>query len=94
MKMSFPYLEPDFITFSKDVDECSEDKHNCSPKATCENTEGSFKCKCNDDYQGDGKSCVGEQFLLKNHSPSRSYFYAQSETRMVAMWDAKLRHTE
>ena len=45
------------------MDECSEDKHNCSPEAACQNTEGSFECKCNDGYQGDGKTCFGEQLI-------------------------------
>ena len=63
-----PYLKHALITLSKDVDECSEDKHNCSPKAACQNTVGSFKCKCNDGYQGDGKTCLGERlFILLEH---------------------------
>ena len=63
-----PYLKHAFITLSKDVDECSEDKHNCSSKAACENTVGSFECKCNDGYQVDEKTCLGERlFILLEH---------------------------
>ena len=69
IKNLFPLSQ---TSFSKDVDECSEDKHNCSPKAACQNTEGSFKCKCNHGYQGDGESCIGEQFLLHIRSFSNS----------------------
>ena len=43
-----------------DVDECGESKHKCSADATCENTHGSFECKCNEGFLGDGVSCAGK----------------------------------
>ena len=42
-----------------DIDECSDSTHNCNTHATCTNTDGSFTCKCNDGYVGDGTSCSG-----------------------------------
>eukprot|EP01137_Pigoraptor_chileana_P037331 Opistho-2@34264 len=44
-----------------DVDECSEKtawwKHNCNYYASCKNTIGSFECKCDDGFTGDGVRC-------------------------------------
>ena len=42
-----------------DVDECSNDKHNCHAQSTCSNTDGGFTCTCNDGYWGDGVKCYG-----------------------------------
>ena len=41
-----------------DVDECL-DPDICSCDATCTNTPGSFECKCNDGFVGDGFTCTG-----------------------------------
>ncbi|CAA7047793.1 unnamed protein product [Microthlaspi erraticum] len=38
-----PYYTP---LGCKDMDECSMGRHNCSRSSTCENTLGSFRCKC------------------------------------------------
>ena len=43
-----------------DVDECSSGRHNCSTKAVCTNTEGSYNCTCKEGYTGDGRNCSGE----------------------------------
>ena len=40
-----------------DIDECSLETHNCDTEANCNNTIGSFECKCKDDYVGDGITC-------------------------------------
>lgn len=41
-----------------DIDECKEGTHNCDRrKGNCTNTIGSFKCHCNEDYEGDGVRC-------------------------------------
>ena len=46
-------------SFHPDIDECSDEGHNCSQ--TCTNTEGSFTCGCNSGYEldVDGTSCNG-----------------------------------
>ena len=47
-----------------DIDECSENLNGC--QQNCENTPGSFKCKCRPGYMldYDGKSCIGIAYLL------------------------------
>ena len=45
--------------FHADVDECSEDFHDCHVNATCTDAIGSFLCMCNDGFTGDGVSCEG-----------------------------------
>ncbi|XP_075224050.1 nidogen isoform X2 [Lycorma delicatula] len=39
-----------------DVDEC-QNPNVCHADATCENTDGSYTCTCNNGFQGDGKNC-------------------------------------
>ena len=41
-----------------DIDECAAMLHDCAENATCENTEGSFECECEDGFEGDGKVCL------------------------------------
>ncbi|KAL4708142.1 hypothetical protein ACJJTC_009921 [Scirpophaga incertulas] len=42
-----------------DVDECGLGLHDCHEHAVCNNTHGSFTCKCKQGYIGDGKkSCM------------------------------------
>lgn len=36
----------------------------CHVKATCYNTIGSFHCKCNSGYYGDGKYCVSKKYKM------------------------------
>lgn len=43
-----------------DVDECSLSTDNCHKYATCKNTYGSYSCKCNWGYFGNGTYCSGE----------------------------------
>ena len=51
-----------------DIDDCSDNSHDCDPLATCINSNGSFKCDCKEGYYGDGKSCSGkfEDLVLTN----------------------------
>ncbi|XP_046846620.1 scavenger receptor cysteine-rich type 1 protein M130-like isoform X4 [Xenia sp. Carnegie-2017] len=41
----------------EDVDECSLSTDDCHENASCFNTDGSFLCKCNFGFLGDGKFC-------------------------------------
>ncbi len=52
------------VFFSKDVDECQDQTHNCDVNAQCNNTLGSFNCVCLQGYSGDGVNCSG----LMNHT--------------------------
>ena len=43
-----------------DLEECSTNTHNCDVNADCENTVGSYSCKCRAGYTGDGQTCNGK----------------------------------
>ena len=46
-----------------DVDECaSPDTNDCHIDASCNNTEGSYTCRCLDGFEGDGKACTGKPY--------------------------------
>ncbi|XP_041371516.1 uncharacterized protein LOC121385046 [Gigantopelta aegis] len=63
----------------QDVDECVEKQDNCDDNAICTNTPGSFECKCNNGFAGDGVSCralpktCDEILKAKRSSRSGSY---------------------
>lgn len=43
-----------------DINECVYDGGNkCHEAAECTNTEGSYRCDCEDGYTGDGLNCKG-----------------------------------
>ena len=44
-----------------DIDECLEESSTCAVNAACQNTDGSYKCFCNEGYFGNGQTCsIGE----------------------------------
>ena len=45
-----------------EIDECSSSTHTCSKFANCTNTPGSFDCRCQDGYIGNGYHCQGTLF--------------------------------
>ena len=51
-------------TYIDNIDECLEDKHNCSEYADCENTLGGFNCKCFKGYEGDGVTCKRKKIII------------------------------
>ena len=59
-----------------DINECKEGMAQCSVKASCTNTPGSFSCKCIAGYQGDGKNC-----LDKNECSSGQYCARDTDCR-------------
>ena len=42
----------------QDLDECASGSHDCSENANCINEEGTYKCKCQSGFVGDGKECI------------------------------------
>ena len=42
-----------------DVNECQLGTSTCDEHATCTNTPGAYRCRCEDGFNGDGFSCRG-----------------------------------
>ena len=58
-----PFVNGTFIELLRlttDINECDQNMHSCDSNAKCTNTNGSFRCFCNDGYTGDGMTCSGE----------------------------------
>ena len=51
------YLVNDILS---DDNECESGAHDCDENALCINTEGSYKCDCNEGYNGNGFRCNGK----------------------------------
>ena len=49
---------------SIDINECSEQLHQCHTNAECLNTDGSYLCQCMQGYQGNGYQCIGKPTTL------------------------------
>ncbi|RDD42651.1 Fibrillin-1 [Trichoplax sp. H2] len=45
------------IPLPLDINECNTRTHNCHVNASCHDTQGSFRCNCNDGFHGNGTSC-------------------------------------
>ena len=41
-----------------DIDECHSEEQLCSRNAVCENALGSYTCRCDEGYTGDGITCL------------------------------------
>ena len=52
-----------------DINECLTDNGGCSSFAVCINTQGSFSCRCNAGFSGNGIKCTG-LFLIMTYSGS------------------------
>ena len=59
-----------FNSFLSDVNECTDKLHGCSEAAKCTNTKGSFSCRCENGYSGNGTYCIGNSSF---HSFSNFY---------------------
>ncbi len=49
-----------------DVNECSPELEKCGSNSQCVNTDGSFSCRCNEGYTGNGVTCTGKWYILNN----------------------------
>ena len=53
-----------FIIFSVVLPICGTQRDDCHQHATCTDTgPNEYKCKCNEGYTGDGKTCDGTSVL-------------------------------
>ena len=46
------------IGVCSDIDECQLKTSRCAENAICENIEGSYKCQCKENFEGDGFTCI------------------------------------
>ena len=42
-----------------DINECTNSTNDCHQNSTCTNSIGSYSCKCNQGFNGNGTSCIG-----------------------------------
>ncbi|XP_028415669.1 latent-transforming growth factor beta-binding protein 1-like [Dendronephthya gigantea] len=52
-----PWVFYEDVLVTEDVDECAKGTHQCSQKANCSNTPGSYNCQCQIGYEENGKKC-------------------------------------
>ncbi|XP_028416050.1 neurogenic locus notch homolog protein 1-like [Dendronephthya gigantea] len=52
-----PWVFYEDVLVTEDIDECGKGTHQCSKKANCSNTPGSYNCQCQIGYEGNGKKC-------------------------------------
>ncbi|XP_033097637.1 mucin-4-like, partial [Anneissia japonica] len=51
------------VNCTTDTNECAEEVDNCHVSASCDNTDGSYSCTCNEGYFGDGFKCYEKIFF-------------------------------
>ena len=59
-----------------DLDECaSAETNECDSNALCNNTQGSYVCRCMKGFEGDGRNCTGKRRfeILNSLFASKSY---------------------
>ena len=64
-----------------DVNECQSAP--CGLNAKCTNTEGSYDCKCQSGFQGNGANCTGKARTNINHP----FFYNGEGQYLVRMFE-------
>ena len=60
-----------YVVCSTDLNECDRNTNDCHQRASCTNERGSYSCKCNHDYQGNGFKCSPKNISC---SVIRKYF--------------------
>ena len=56
------------IIMNAGINECETGAADCAPDATCFDTPGSFECRCNEGFEGDGRTgCTPRPALGEFH---------------------------
>ena len=55
--------------------ECASGNHTCDISAICTNIRGSFTCKCDFGYTGDGHNCRGRAVRLRIYGKCSAIFF-------------------
>ena len=59
------------VVYSTDLNECDRNANDCDQHASCTNERGSYSCKCNHGFMGDGFKCG--PIITDSCSASRKY---------------------
>ena len=59
-----------YLFHSSDLNECLRESYYCHQFAACTNVRGSYSCKCNSAYIGDGYDCY------YSYARGKSYYFA------------------
>lgn len=51
------------LIYCVDINEC-ERPNECSPYASCNNTDGSYLCACKQGFYGNGTNCTGTNLIV------------------------------
>ena len=71
------------IVFHIDYDECAVGNDNCDTNATCNDTDGSYACNCNEGFTGDGFTCSSKATYDFTCFPSAKNFKSDARTRFL-----------
>ena len=74
------------LLFGTDINECLLDA--CGSNSICNNTRGSFRCKCKPGFQstsGDGKDCSGETVEMRGAVFSESLLSMKMEAKILLL---------
>lgn len=63
-----------YVHLTIDIDECTDETHNCDINADCTNQAGNFNCSCKSGYIGDGTdgNCIGNTIIHINNANNSS----------------------
>ena len=61
-----------------DINECEMRIDSCDDNATCTNIDGSYDCRCDNGYSGDGFTCASELLALQYCSQFSKHHYSVS----------------
>ena len=68
-----------------DIDECSENTHNCSKNARCINRLGDYDCLCEVGYEGDGMTCARKSINIKQTRLLSANFIESEVSRNIVI---------
>ena len=72
-RLLFPFI---------DIDECLSGRHGCEGNTTCNNTIGSYCCRCKKGYQTNKTNCTGKySYLTTGNARVKTKIRAASASR-------------
>ena len=90
MLMMMPYTKKSCYTFHEitdrdlmsivAIDECG--MHDCGANGQCTNNAGSFTCTCKEGFEGNGKTCQGDNYVVINYLLTQSEVFSRKDGKL------------